>query len=106
MVDSEFNEWNRKEGARVRWMEKQNDQGWWKEKRLYLEQRSLWNNIANPLKEEYLVNKRLSHGVVVGLKFVPYSDDDVKWMEREDNRLEKQQTKSGVNGRLTPHYLI
>ena len=38
--------------------------------------------------------------MVVGLKFVPYSDDDVKWMEREDNRLEKQQTKSGVNGRL------
>ena len=57
--------------------------------------------VANPrLKEEYLVNRRLTHGVVVGLKFVPYSDDDVKWMEREDNRLEKQQTKSGVNGRL------
>ena len=33
----EFNEWNRKEGARVRRMEKQNDPGWWKEKRLYLD---------------------------------------------------------------------
>ena len=40
----EFNEWNRKEGARVRRMEKLNHhQGWWKEKRLYLEQRCLWN---------------------------------------------------------------
>ena len=75
--------------------------GWQKEKRLYLEQRRLWNMIADPLKEEYLVNKWLTHGVVVRLKFfVPYSDDDVKWMDREENRLEKQQTKSGVNGRL------
>ena len=45
----QFNDWNKKEGARVRRMEKLNHQGWRKEKRLYLlEQRRLWNNIGLP----------------------------------------------------------
>ena len=64
----EFNDWNnRTQGARVRQMEEQKYLGWQKEKRLYLEQRCLWNLIANPLKEEYLVNKQEAHPWLVWL---------------------------------------
>ena len=46
-------------------------------------QKCLWNSIADPLKEEYLVNKGLAHGVVVGLKFEPFFDEELLRMERE-----------------------
>ena len=38
-------------------------------------QKCLWNSIADPLKEECLVNCQLAHGLVVGPKFEPFSNE-------------------------------
>ena len=54
-----------------------------------------WNEIADPLKEEYLVNKQLTHALVVGLKFEPYSEAEVERMQKEETKLEKAYEKKG-----------
>ena len=53
------------------------------------------NEIADPLKEEYLVNKQLTHALVVGLKFEPYSDAEVERIKKEETKLEKAYEKKG-----------
>ena len=69
----EFNDWNQKESARIERVKAEGVIGLKQIKKMeneYKKQRRLWNSIADTLKEEYLVNKRLAHGVVVGLKQV------------------------------------
>ena len=94
----EFNDWNLKESARIERVKAEGVIGLRQIKKMeneYKKQRRLWNSIADPLKEEYLVNKGLAHGVVVGLKFEPFSDEELLRIGREKARLEKNEEKKG-----------
>ena len=55
----EFTDWNQKEGPRVMRLKAENVKGWRKAEREYRRLKRNWNEIADPLKEEYLVNKLL-----------------------------------------------
>ena len=91
----EFTDWNQKEGPRVMRLKAENVKGWRKAEREYRRLKRNWNEIADPLKEEYLVNKQLTHALVVGLKFEPYSDAEVERIKKEETKLEKAYEKKG-----------
>ena len=91
----QFTDWNKTEGPRVMRLKADKVHGWRKAEKEYRQLKRNWNEIADPLKEEYLVNKQLTHAVVVGLKFEPYSEAEVERMKKEETKLKKAYEKKG-----------